>query len=47
MPIGDLALGRQDQKPRALPRLGRPVGNQFARQIEIELGKIHDRRYTG
>ena len=44
--IGDMAvrdhpLGRQHEQPRAVARLGRAVGDQFARQCEIEIGEAH------
>ena len=43
MPVGQLAGGRDHQQPGAVARLGRAVGDQVARQVETEIGKLHRR----
>jgi hypothetical protein len=41
IPVGGLSLGRHHQEARAVARLGRAVGDQLARQSEIEIGEMH------
>ena len=41
MPVTEAARRRQHQEARRLARLGRPVGDQLARQGEVEIGEVH------
>ena len=40
-PVAQPAGRRQDQQPRRVARLGRAVGDQLARQVEIEIVEMH------
>ncbi len=41
LPVCEPARRRHHQQPRGIARLGRAVGDQLARQVEVEIGKAH------
>src|SRR5262249_49458558 len=45
MPVGEVVCPRDHQQAGAVARLGRAVGDQVAREIEIEIAELHRRHY--